>query len=150
MAVWSGRWNWNWNALHAASVNGCSNLRPDNFDRPFLLLIPTVDDLQGFLSRLCFHNTRSVRPPHPAAGYLHLDMPWCTAGAQTSERGIYRRACRVRSSHLPSLPQLSRSYDLPPPMPRLAHSRCPQSRPPRPRLRRPHASQRQHRCASQG
>ena len=97
------------------NVNGCSILRLDNFDRPFLLLIPIVNDLQGFLSRLCFHNTRSVRPPHPAAGHLHLDMPWCTAGAETSERGIYRRACRVRSSHLPSLPQLSRSYELPPP-----------------------------------
>ena len=26
-------------------VNGCSILRPDNFDRPFLLLIPIVNDL---------------------------------------------------------------------------------------------------------
>src|SRR6266851_363734 len=66
--------------------------------------------------------------PHSAAGRLHLDTLWWTAGAETSERGIYRRAFRARSSRLPSLPQASRSYDLPPPMPRLAHSGCPQSR----------------------
>src|SRR5947207_1428301 len=69
-----------------------------------------------------------MRPPHPAAGRLHLDTLWWTAGAETSERGIYRRAFRARSSRLPSLPQVSRSYDLPPPLPRLAHSGCPQSR----------------------
>ena len=33
-----------------------------------------------------------------------------TAGAETSEREIYLRACRARSSRLPSLPQASRSY----------------------------------------
>jgi len=49
------------------------------------------------------------------AGHLHLDTLWWMAGAETSERGIYRRNCRVRSSRLPSLPQVSRSYDLPPP-----------------------------------
>src|SRR6266571_4362572 len=70
-----------------------------------------------------------MRPLHPAADRLHLDMLWWTAGAETSARGIHRRACRMRSSRLPSLPQLSRSYDLPPPTrPRLAHSGCPQSR----------------------
>src|SRR5262249_47191231 len=37
------------------------------------------------------------------------------ASAETSERGIYRRNCCVGSSRLPSLPQVSRSYDLPPP-----------------------------------
>jgi len=66
-------------------------------------------------------------PPHPAAGHLHLDILWWTAGAETSERGLDRRACRARSSRLPSLPQVSRSYGPPPPMPRLAHSGCPQS-----------------------
>src|SRR6266571_173649 len=58
---------------------------------------------------------RSLHPPHPAAGRLHLDALWWTAGAETSEREIYRRACCVRSSRLPSLPQASRLYDLPPP-----------------------------------
>src|SRR5947209_4219913 len=29
-----------------------------------------------------------MRPHHPAAGRLHLDMLWWTAGAETSERGI--------------------------------------------------------------
>src|SRR5258708_4597804 len=69
-----------------------------------------------------------MRPPHPAADRLHLDTLWWTAGAETSERGIYCRAYRARSSRLPSLPQASRSYALPPPMPRLAHSGCQQSR----------------------
>src|SRR6266568_3110974 len=70
-----------------------------------------------------------MRPLHPAADRLHRDMLWWTAGAEASARGIHRRACRMRSSRLPSLPQLSRSYDLPPPpRPRLAHSGCPQSR----------------------
>jgi hypothetical protein len=67
-------------------------------------------------------------PPHPAAGHLHLDTLWSTALAETSERGIYHRACRARSSRLPSLPQASRSYGPPPPpVPRLAHSGGPQS-----------------------
>ena len=56
-----------------------------------------------------------MQPPHPAASRLHLDTLWWTAGAETSERGIYCRACRARSSRLPSLPQASRSYALPPP-----------------------------------
>jgi hypothetical protein len=59
--------------------------------------------------------------------------PWTlhgwTAGAETSERGIYRRDISARSSRLPSLPQASRSYGPPPPpVPRLAHSGCPQRR----------------------
>src|SRR5216684_5247585 len=56
-----------------------------------------------------------MRPLHPAADRLHLDMLWWTAGAETSEREVHRRACRVRSSRLPSLPQASRSCDRPPP-----------------------------------
>src|SRR5207244_1911472 len=51
----------------------------------------------------CTHSTlRKAR--------LHLDALWWTAGAETSEREIYLRACCVRSSRLPSLPQASRSY----------------------------------------
>src|SRR6266568_7166691 len=59
--------------------------------------------------------SRWMHPPHPAAGRLHLDALWWTALAETSEREIYLRACCVRSSRLPSLPQASRLYDLPPP-----------------------------------
>jgi len=72
------------------------------------LFVPTVDDLQGSRLRLCSHTSRVDRVPHPAAGRLHLDPLWWTAGAETSERGIHRRACCVRSSRLPSLPQASR------------------------------------------
>jgi hypothetical protein len=86
-----------------------------------------------------------VSPHHPAAGRLHLDILWWTALAETSERGIYRRATCARSSRLPSLPQASRSYGLPPPqMPRLAHSRCPQRRvSPPPYTKSPHHRQKQ-------
>src|SRR5258708_4072445 len=56
-----------------------------------------------------------VSPHHAAAGRLHLDILWWTALAETSERGIYRRATCARSSRLVSLPQASRSYGLPPP-----------------------------------
>src|SRR6266487_2645298 len=80
--------------------------------------------------------SRWMHPPHPAAGRLHLDALWWTAGAETSEREIYLRACCVRSSRLPSLPQASRSYDPPPPLPQLAHSRCPQSRASPPQITR--------------
>jgi hypothetical protein len=48
-------------------------------------------------------------PPRPAAGPLHLDIWWSTAGAETSDRGIDRSACATRSSRLPSLPPASRS-----------------------------------------
>src|SRR5258707_1710698 len=68
--------------------------------------------------------------PTFAAGRLHLDTLWNTASAETSEREIYCRTPCVRSSRRPSLPQVSRSYDLPPPMPQLAHSRCLQNRSP--------------------
>jgi hypothetical protein len=53
--------------------------------------------------------------PHPAAAHLHLDSGWSPACAETSERRIDRRACGARSSRLPSLPPLSRSYGRPPP-----------------------------------
>jgi hypothetical protein len=83
--------------------------------------------------------------PHPAAGRLHLDTLWWTAGAETSERGIYRRAFRARSSRLPSLPQVSRSYDQPPPL--CLNSLTPEARragPPRPQPYRCSPSQRLH------
>src|SRR5690348_11022116 len=54
--------------------------------------------------------------PPAAAGGLHLDAQWSTAGAETSERQIHRRSYRTRSSRLASLPQASRLYRrLPPP-----------------------------------
>src|SRR6266566_2793965 len=94
---------------------------------------------------------RWMQPHLPAAGRLHLDALWWTAGAETSERGIHRRAYHVRSSRLPSLPQLSRSYDLPPPpRPRLAHSGCPQSRAAPPVILRSDAGSCPQCCARMG
>jgi hypothetical protein len=44
------------------------------------------------LSCLFCSSRRSMQPPHPTAGRLHLDPLWWTAGAETSEREIDRRA----------------------------------------------------------
>src|SRR6266700_321569 len=48
--------------------------------------------------------SRWMQPPHPAAGRLHLDALWWTAGAETSEREIYLRAgsCALVSSAKPT------------------------------------------------
>ncbi|HEY6407593.1 MAG TPA: hypothetical protein VIY29_09010 [Ktedonobacteraceae bacterium] len=54
--------------------------------------------------------TRSLHFPTLRKARLHLDALWWTAGAETSEREIDRRACHARSSRLASLPQASRSY----------------------------------------
>src|SRR5713226_8740134 len=85
------------------AVNACVILRPNNFDPPCDFL-SKVDTLQDSHSVFQPHSS-SVRLPHPAADRLHLDTLWWTAGAETSERGIYCRAFRARSSRLPSLPQ---------------------------------------------
>src|SRR6266566_5791576 len=87
-------------------VNACVILRPNNFDPPcdFLSKVDTLQDSHSVFEP----HSSSVRLPHPAAGRLHLDMLWWTAGAETSERGIDCRTCRARSSRLPSLPQASR------------------------------------------
>src|SRR6266581_8432947 len=44
------------------------------------------------LSYLFCSSRRSMQPPHPTAGRLHLDPLWWTAGAETSAREIDRRA----------------------------------------------------------
>jgi len=112
---------------NASRVNARVNLRRNNFD-PLLIFFPMLTTYRVLSSVGSVTQRINDRPPHPAAGRLHLDILWWTAGAETSERGIYRRAFRARSSRLPSLPQVSRSYALLPPMPQLAHSGCPQSR----------------------
>ena len=99
----------------ASSVNARVILRRNKFDPPlsssFFFQQLTRSKV---LSHVCCARQQIVRLPHPAAARLHLDTLWWTAGAETSERGIYCREIRARSSRLPSLPQASRSYDLPP------------------------------------
>src|SRR2546421_11529959 len=95
-------------------VNACVNLRRNNFD-PLRIFFPMLTNSRVLSSACPATRADQDRPPHPAAGRLHLDILCWTAGAETSERGIYRRAFRARSSRLPSLPQVSRSYALPPP-----------------------------------
>jgi hypothetical protein len=58
--------------------------------------------------RLLCHESDSAMRPHLRKVRLHLDTLWWTAGAETSEREVYRRATYARSSRLPSLPQVSR------------------------------------------
>ncbi len=104
-------------------VNACVILRRNNFDPPlsysFSYSQLTTSKIHA---QVCSATQQMDAATPPAAGRLHLDALWWTAGAETSEREIYRRACCVRSSRLPSLPQASRSYDPPPPLPQLAHS----------------------------
>ncbi len=88
-------------------VNACVNLRRNNFD-PLRFFFPMVTNYRVLSSACPATRADQDRPPHPAAGRLHLDILWWTAGAETSERGVYRRAFRARSSRLPSLPQVSR------------------------------------------
>src|SRR5258708_39607705 len=75
--------------------------------------------------------------PTLAAGRLHLDTLWNTASAATSEREIYCRTPCVRSSRRPSLPQVSRSYDLPPPYASTRSLQMPAKPPPFSRRCRP-------------
>jgi len=96
--------------LHIADsaefVNARVILRRNNFDPPlsssFFFQQLTLSKV---LSHVCCAIQQIVRLPHPAADRLHLDRLWWTVGAETSERGIYCRAFRARSSRLPSLPQ---------------------------------------------
>src|SRR6266699_949689 len=80
------------------------------------------------LSYLFCSSRRSMQPPHPTAGRLHLDPLWWTAGAETSAREIDRRASSsalVSSAKPTTGIQVVRPAA---PLPRLAHSRCPQGR----------------------
>src|SRR6266568_5833643 len=112
--------------LSEYSVNACVILRPNNFDPPcdFLSKVDTLQDSHSVFEP----HSSSVRLPHPAKGASppgHAVVDGWRRDERT--RDTPQSSC-MRSSRLPSLPQLSRSYDLPPPRPRLAHSGCPQSR----------------------
>src|SRR5260370_3703604 len=105
-------------APFSSVVNARVILRRNKFDPPlsssFFFQQLTRSKV---LSHVCCARQQIVRLPHPAAARLHLDTLWWTAGAETSERGIYCIEIRARSSRLPSLPQASMSYALPPPTP---------------------------------
>jgi hypothetical protein len=87
-------------------VNGCVILRLNKID-PLIFLFSN-DSSPGFTSPFVLHLAKSQRPPPLRPARLHLDILWWTAGAETSEREVYRRATCARSSRLPSLPQASR------------------------------------------
>ncbi|TMC62256.1 MAG: hypothetical protein E6J21_06695 [Chloroflexota bacterium] len=96
--------------IHAflSGVNACVILRRNNFD-PLLIFSPRMTTYR-VLRSVCSATRANQRcAPHLRKVRLHLDILWWTAGAETSEREVYRRATCARSSRLPSLPQASRS-----------------------------------------
>jgi len=89
------------------TVNACVILRRNNFD-PLLIFSPRMTTYR-VLRSVCSATRATQRcAPHLRKVRLHLDILWWTAGAETSEREVYRRAFHARSSRLPSLPQASR------------------------------------------
>src|SRR5712692_6564445 len=89
------------------SVNACVILRRNNFD-PLLIFSPRVTTYRVLRSVCSVTRANQRCAPHLRQVRLHLDTLWWTAGAETSEREVYRRATCARSSRLPSLPQASR------------------------------------------
>ena len=90
------------------AVNAGVILRRNNFD-PLLIFSPRMTTYR-VLRSVCSATRANQRcAPHLRKVRLHLDILWWTAGAETSEREVYRRATCARSSRLPSLPQASRS-----------------------------------------
>jgi len=93
--------------VEAILVNACVILRRNNFD-PLLIFSPRMTTYR-VLRSVCSATRANQRcAPHLRKVRLHLDILWWTAGAETSEREVYRRAFHARSSRLPSLPQASR------------------------------------------
>ncbi len=109
-------------------VNACVILRRDNFDHPFVLCFLPVTNLQGSLSHLfCTEQMDATTPP--------------CGGSSPPGRSVvdgWRRDERTRDilqSHPRSLVSSAKPTTgvqvvrpVAPPMPRLAHSRCQQSR----------------------
>src|SRR5260221_8491104 len=93
--------------LILTAVNACVILRRNNFD-PLLIFSPRVTTYRVLRSVCSVTRAQQRCAPHLRKVRLHLDPLWWTAGAETSEREVYRRATCARSSRLPSLPQASR------------------------------------------
>ncbi|SRR6266849_6975142 len=118
------------NVSHGAGgVNARVNLRRNNFD-PLVKIhfFSTVDALQSSLSRLFSHT--ADRCGHPTL--RQVVSTWTRCGGRLAPRranegytaepsALARLVCQAYHS-------VSRSYDLPPPLPQLAHSGCPQRR----------------------
>jgi hypothetical protein len=95
------------NVSDLTDVNARVIVRRNNFD-PLLICSPRVT-IYRVLRSVCSATRANPRcAPHLRKVRLHLDILWWTAGAETSEREVYRRATCARSSRLPSLPQASR------------------------------------------
>jgi hypothetical protein len=101
------------------SVNACVNLRPNNFDPPCQLPVPFNSTQQVTHSETSAHACSTVQKmgtvPPPCGRSSPPGHPvvygWCR---DERTMDIPQNSC-VRSSRSPSLPQVSRSYDLPPP-----------------------------------
>ncbi len=95
-------------AFVRSTVNARVILRRNNFD-PLLMFSPRVTTYKVLRSVRSAIRAPEQCAPRRRPARLHLDTLWWRAGAETSEREVYRRAPSARSSRLPSLPQASRS-----------------------------------------
>jgi hypothetical protein len=130
-------------------VNARVILRRNNFDPPAHSLSKS-DNLQGSAFRLLCHQSDLAMRPPPAKGASPPGHP-VVNGRRRDERTRgtpqSQRRPLVSSARPTTAVQVERTFR--PPLPRLAHSRCPQSRASPPPLRRPERrfAQRQHSCA---
>src|SRR6266702_2852191 len=109
-------------------VNARILLRQDNFDRPFLLFLPTVDHLQGsLLFVLLLAKIDATTPPY---GWSPPPGPSVVDGWRRDERTRDRPQSKLECARLvcQAYHRHPGSTTSRPPRPRLAHSRCPQGR----------------------
>ncbi len=116
------------NPGYAEIVNARILLRQDNFDRPFLLFLPTVDHLQGsLLFVLLLAKIDATTPPY---GWSPPPGPSVVDGWRRDERTRDRPQSKLECARLvcQAYHRHPGSTTSRPPRPRLAHSRCPQGR----------------------
>src|SRR6266568_556978 len=115
-------------AAYPTCVNARILLRQDNFDRPFLLFLPTVDHLQGsLLFVLLLAKIDATTPPY---GWSPPPGPSVVDGWRRDERTRDRPQSKLECARLvcQAYHRHPGSTTSRPPRPRLAHSRCPQGR----------------------
>ncbi len=102
-------------------------LRQDKFDRPFLLFLPTVDHLQSSLMFVL--QLAKIGAATPPGGWSPPPGPSVVDGWRRDERTRDTPQSLPRALVSSAKPTTGVQVVRPaaPPLPRLAHSRCPQS-----------------------